>query len=227
MENSILTLKNLSVGYDKPLISNINVEVFPGEIIAILGPSGIGKTTLLRTISGLVRPLSGSFELKVEKRGGLGYIPQRLGLVRHATVAHNVSLGARTKIGFSLSMWKERSQRTMDALRMLGIADKSNEPVRRLSGGQQRRVATARTLAQRPQLMLADEFLGELDPSNVEVVFKAVQTLVENGTAVLMVEHNDSNAQLFATRIWNIKEDTLEDLSLEQWNNRSHGGEEE
>ena len=215
MADSILTLKNLSVGYDEPLITNINVEVFPGEIIAILGPSGIGKTTLIRTISGLVRPLSGSFELKVEKRGGLGYIPQRLGLVRHATVAHNVSLGARTRIGFSLNMWKERSQRTMEALRMLGIADKSNEPVRRLSGGQQRRVATARTLAQRPQLMLADEFLGELE------------TLVENGTAVIMVEHHDDNAQLFATRIWNIKDDTLEDLSLEQWNNRSHGGEEE
>ena len=227
MADSILTLKNLSVGYDEPLITNINVEVFPGEIIAILGPSGIGKTTLIRTISGLVRPLSGSFELKVEKRGGLGYIPQRLGLVRHATVAHNVSLGARTRIGFSLNMWKERSQRTMEALRMLGIADKSNEPVRRLSGGQQRRVATARTLAQRPQLMLADEFLGELDHSNVEVVFKAVQTLVENGTAVIMVEHHDDNAQLFATRIWNIKDDTLEDLSLEQWNNRTHGGEEE
>jgi ABC-type lipoprotein export system ATPase subunit len=110
---------------------------------------------------------------------------------------------------------------------MLGIAEKSNEPVRRLSGGQQRRVATARTLAQRPQLMLADEFLGELDHSNVEIVFKAVQTLVENGTAVIMVEHHDDNAQLFATRIWNIKDETLEDFSLEEWNNRTLGGEEE
>jgi len=227
MEDSVLTLKNLSVGYDEPLISGMNVEVFPGEIIAILGPSGIGKTTLVRTISGLVRPLSGSFELNVEKRGGLGYIPQRLGLVRHATVAHNVSLGARAGIGFSRHMWKQRSQRTMEALHMLGIADKSKEPVRRLSGGQQRRVATARTLAQRPQLMLADEFLGELDHSNVEIVFEAVQTLVEKGTAVIMVEHHDNNAQLFATRIWNIKDGKLQDLSLDEWNDRTRGGEEE
>ncbi len=75
--------------------------------------------------------------------------------------------------------------------------------------------------------MLADEFLGELDHSNVEIVFKAVQTLVENGTAVIMVEHHDDNAQLFATRIWNIKGDTLEDFSLEEWNIRTLGGEEE
>ena len=109
MVEAVLELKNLSVGYDEPLISNINLEVFPGEVITILGPSGIGKTTLVRTIAGLIRPLSGSFDLNVERRGGLGYIPQRLGLVRHATVAHNVSLGARTRVGFSLNMWKERS----------------------------------------------------------------------------------------------------------------------
>ena len=110
---------------------------------------------------------------------------------------------------------------------MLGIADKSNEPVRRLSGGQQRRVATARTLAQRPQLMLADEFLGELDHSNVEIVFEAVQNLVDDGTAVIMIEHHDDNAQLFATRIWEIQDGKIADLSINEWKNRKTGGEEE
>ncbi|HJL97801.1 MAG TPA: ATP-binding cassette domain-containing protein [Candidatus Poseidoniaceae archaeon] len=227
MTQSILSLKNLSVGYDEPLISNINVEVLPGEVIAILGTSGIGKTTLLRTISGLVRPLSGSFDLNINKRGGLGYIPQRLGLVRHATVAHNVSLGARVNIGFSRNMWKERSERTMQALEMLGIAEKANEPVRRLSGGQQRRVATARSLAQRPQLLLADEFLGELDNLNVEIVFASVDQLVAEGTAVIMVEHHDDNALKFASRIWNLKDGVLHDMTIEEWKQQPRGGEEE
>ena len=227
MKQSILSLKNLSVGYDEPLISNINVEVLPGEVIAILGTSGIGKTTLLRTISGLVRPLSGSFDLNINKRGGLGYIPQRLGLVRHATVAHNVSLGARVNIGFSRNMWKERSERTMQALEMLGIAEKANEPVRRLSGGQQRRVATARSLAQRPQLLLADEFLGELDNLNVEIVFASVDQLVAEGTAVIMVEHHDDNALKFASRIWNLKDGVLHDMTIDEWKQQPRGGEEE
>lgn len=227
MKEPVLILKNLSVGYDEPLISNINVEVLPGEVIAILGTSGIGKTTLLRTVSGLVRPLSGSFDLNVNKRGGLGYIPQRLGLVRHATVIHNVSLGARANIGFSQNMWKERSERTMQALEMLGIAEKANEPVRRLSGGQQRRVATARSLAQRPKLLLADEFLGELDSLNVELVFESVGQLVAEGTALIMVEHHDDNAVKFASRIWNLKDGVLHDMTIDEWKQQPKGGEEE
>ena len=91
-EDAILSLNSLVIGYDQPLVKPITLDVHEGEIIAILGPSGIGKTTLIRTIAGLVRPLDGDFDLRVKRSGGLGYIPQRLGLVRHATVAHNVSL---------------------------------------------------------------------------------------------------------------------------------------
>lgn len=226
-DTAILSLDRLSIGYDDPLVEPITLEVKPGEIIAILGPSGIGKTTLIRTVAGLVRPLDGSFELNVERRGGLGYIPQRLGLVRHATVAHNVSLGARMRVKWSLEMFKERKERTFEALRTLGIENKASEPVRRLSGGQQRRVATARTLAQRPELMLADEFLGELDQANVDIVLGAVQDLVKGGTAVIMVEHHEDNVQNFATRIWEIKGQRFSDLPIKEWVQRNSMGEEE
>jgi ABC-type Mn2+/Zn2+ transport system ATPase subunit len=213
----LLSLNDLVIGYDEPLVEPISLKVRTGEIIAILGPSGIGKTTLIRTIAGLVRPLSGGFDLDIERRGGLGYIPQRLGLVRHATVAHNVSLGARVNVKWSRTMFQERKERTLAAIKTLGIEDKTSEPVRRLSGGQQRRVATARTLAQRPQLMLADEFLGELDQTNVDIVLGAVNELVENGTAVIMVEHHEDNAKDFATRIWEIRNQRFYDMSIEEW----------
>lgn len=226
-EEVILSLNGLVIGYDHPLVKPITLEVHAGEIIAILGPSGIGKTTLIRTIAGLVRPLDGTFSLHVQRRGSLGYIPQRLGLVRHATVAHNVSLGARLSVGWSRTMFKDRKERTYEAIRTLGIEEKASEPVRRLSGGQQRRVATARTLAQRPRLMLADEFLGELDQTNVDIVLGAVHELVEDGTAVIMVEHHEDNAMDFATRIWEIQDGHFVDMSVEEWTLIQPKGEEE
>jgi ABC-type Mn2+/Zn2+ transport system ATPase subunit len=172
---------------------------------------------LIRTIAGLVEPLQGEVTLHTNKKGGLGYIPQRLGLVRHASVRHNVNLGAKASIGFSKTMFEERRNRVEEAVKALGIEDKLKEPVRRLSGGQLRRVATARALAQRPQLLLADEFLSELDHQNVEVVIEAVQQLLKDGTSIIMVEHHIENVQLFATRIWIIKDNQLHDYSLKEW----------
>jgi energy-coupling factor transporter ATP-binding protein EcfA2 len=114
-------------------------------------------------------------------------------------------------------MFEERRNRVEEAVKALGIEDKLKEPVRRLSGGQLRRVATARALAQRPQLLLADEFLSELDHQNVEVVIEAVQQLLKDGTSIIMVEHHIENVQLFATRIWIIKDNQLHDYSLKEW----------
>ncbi|MAK77826.1 MAG: hypothetical protein CL992_00890 [Euryarchaeota archaeon] len=209
MSDPLLVLNNLSVGYGEKLVTGIHLEVRSGEVIAILGPSGSGKTTLLRTIAGLVRPLSGKITRNFPKRGGLGYIPQRLGLVRHGSVGHNVDLGAMVGTPRNLSWWSERRSRVKQALESVGISEKLHEPVRRLSGGQQRRVATARALAQKPTLILADEFLGELDQVNVSVVIEAVQSLIDTGSSMIMVEHIEDRAIEFSTRVFRIQEGYL------------------
>ena len=124
-DNSIVSLEDVVIGYEteSPLVSIPNLEIFPGEIVAIAGPSGIGKSTLLATIAGLIRPISGSIKVCDAEipskpiRGSLGYIPQKLGLVRHASVKHNVMLGARA----GTNDIKERKERVTNAIQQWGL----------------------------------------------------------------------------------------------------------
>ncbi len=132
------------------------------------------------------------------KRQHLGYVPQKLGLVRHASVRHNVDQGARA----GTRLRKERNERSTGAIEQMGLTDKSREPIRRLSGGQQRRVATARTLAQRPRLILADEFLSELDEETLSSVLEAVTNYVrKNDASLIVVEHDITRAKMMADKL--------------------------
>ena len=109
-----------------------------------------------------------------------------------------MELGARAGV----ESRKERQQRSTDAIDIMGLSEKSTEPIRRLSGGQQRRVATARTLAQRPKLILADEFLSELDEGTLNSVLKAVTNYVwESKAALIVVEHDISRAKMMADKL--------------------------
>ena len=217
MSEPLLKLSNLNVGFSEDLVQDVSLEVRSGEIIAVLGQSGIGKTTLIRTIAGLVQPRQGSVELNLPEHGGLGYIPQRLGLVRHASVYHNVNLGARASLPWFKGNREERARRVTSAIAAMGLEEKTLEPIRRLSGGQLRRVATARALAQQPKLLLADEFLSELDHTTVDVVVDAVKTLTDDGHSLVMVEHHEENVEMIATRIWLIENQQLIDMTIDEW----------
>ena len=212
MDSIVVDMDELTIGYSKqnPLVEIPKLEISSGEIIAITGPSGVGKTTLIRTISGLVRPLKGKVSLFGQpfgvrpKRGSLGYIPQRLGLVRHASVFHNVMMGARAGNSSPYSIFPNRKIRDscLDSIHRMGLSEKLYEPIRRLSGGQQRRVAIARAMAQSPKIILADEFLSELDENTLEMVKTEVVEFVRNASSTLIVvEHDVSRAKSIADRM--------------------------
>ena len=202
--SAVVRIRDLEVGFQKqPLLSIENLIVNSGEVLAITGPSGIGKTSLLKTIAGLLTPISGLVQVceaispQKPARGTIGYIPQKLGLVRHSSVWANVMLGSRAGNTKSHS----RGQST-NAILAMGLEEKRNEPIKRLSGGQQRRVAIARTLAQRPKLILADEFLSELDEETSDRVVKAVMQYVSSsGAAMVLVEHDISRAREISDRL--------------------------
>ena len=101
-------------------------------------------------------------------------------------------------------------ERAAEAIKTMGISDKVSEPVRRLSGGQQRRVATARTLAQRPKLILADEFLSELDEDNINIVIDSVTNYIkESNSAMLIIEHDIKRAREISNRMYIIDDGVM------------------
>jgi ABC-type phosphate/phosphonate transport system ATPase subunit len=205
--NGVINAIDLKIGYSSnSILANIEeIKIKQGEIVSIIGESGIGKTTFLKNIAHLLKPISGTLEIlnsdKAPERGEIGYIPQKLGLIKHETVFFNVLEGAicNESVLRSLSGLHEEKviEKVEEAIELMNLSNKIDEPIKRLSGGQQRRVAIARTIAQGPKLILADEFLSELDDITVENVWKAMMDYADsNAITLVIVEHNIERAKL-------------------------------
>ena len=222
--SNVINATNLKIGYSPDYILGEieNLKIEQGEIISIVGESGIGKTTFLKNIAHLVNPISGTLKVfdtqETPDRGIIGYIPQKLGLIKHETVYSNVLEGAicNESILRSISGFHEEKviDKVKETIELMNLSDKIDGPVKRLSGGQQRRVAIARTIAQGPKLILADEFLSELDDKTVENVWKSMlEYVTSNNTTLVIVEHNIERARL-AERCFKLEKNEESDYSI-------------
>ncbi|MGI6229847.1 MAG: amino acid ABC transporter ATP-binding protein [Tractidigestivibacter sp.] len=165
--------------------------------LAIIGPSGGGKSTLLRILGGLLAPTSGTVEVDGRQviydertlpayRAGIGYVFQQGGLFQHLSALENIALPLREVHGLGET---EAHDRAMELLERFGLADAANQLPAQLSGGQQQRAAIARAVAPRPKLLLLDEPTSALDPVYTNDVLDLVADLREEGLRFVIVTH--------------------------------------
>lgn len=196
------------------VLRGVDLEVKSGEVVVIIGPSGSGKSTLLRCLNYLEQIDEGTIYIdgrKIENgkgkakraqiyqlRQGIGMVFQRFNLFPHKTALENVIEGPLTVRGKS---YAEASEKGMELLAKVGVADKANAYPSQLSGGQQQRVAIARSLAMEPKIMLFDEPTSALDPELVGEVLEAIKDLAREGMTMVVVTHEMGFAKEVADRV--------------------------
>jgi len=202
---SAVSVQNVRKVYERDsqritVLDGINLEVPAGEFVALMGPSGSGKTTLLNLIAGIDRPTSGKVvvantdltplsegELAKWRSHSIGFIFQFYNLIPVLNAVENVELPLLLT---SLS-GRERRQRAMTALRIVGLEDRYKHYPRQLSGGQEQRVAIARAIVTDPAVLVADEPTGDLDHKSAEEILDLMQTFNKDfGKTILMVTHD-------------------------------------
>lgn len=210
------------------LLHDLNITVEPGERVAIVGPSGTGKTTLLRTISGQIPPVRGQVIVSGQNlatttgrerrslRRHIGYVAQKHDLVEPLRVHQNVMAGALGRWSTPRSLrylcrpLATELQEAKQALEAVGLAHKLRDLTSALSGGEQQRVAIARSLVQAPRLLLADEPVASLDPSAANAVLQLLTELAAaRGMALICSLHQPELARRYFNRTLAVVNGTL------------------
>ena len=212
-----LSLKNISKKYkDKEILKNISFDIKEGELICILGPSGCGKTTLLNIIGGFVSDFSGDVLLSDEninnippEKREIATVFQSYGLFTHKNVIDNVSYGLKLlKIDKNM-----RGKRAKEMLEKVGLAGYEKKKIKELSGGEQQRVAIARSMVLNPKLLLLDEPLSNLDVNLRDVMRKEIKRIQKQfGVTMIIVTHDQEDAFKIADRVIVINEGHIEQI---------------
>jgi ABC-type Mn2+/Zn2+ transport system ATPase subunit len=196
-DEALLRITGLEAGYapGTPAISNVEFSVTAGEIVAVLGPNGGGKTTLFRALLDELPRRRGT----VEAGGGVAYVPQteRARLDYPVSALDVALMGTYATVPWYRRVGRDERDRAAAALVRVGLSGKSAEPFGALSGGQRQRVLIARALAQEASILLLDEPLSGVDAPSAERVLSVLDELRREGRAVLVATHDIAQAHRF------------------------------
>ena len=207
----MIEIKNLSKNFgDLRVLNDISVSVKQGEVIAIIGPSGGGKSTFLRCINRLEEPTGGQISVDgkniLDKNSDINKIRQRISMVfQHFNLFSNKSVLENLTLAPVITklMTKEQAQsKAYELLRSVGLESKADSYPHKLSGGQKQRIAIARALAMNPEVILFDEPTSALDPEMIGEVLDIMKEVAARGITMLVVTHEMGFARNVANRIF-------------------------
>lgn len=226
-EREVIRLSNVSKHYPMgnsvvKALSHLDFKVFKGEFVAIMGPSGSGKSTAMNLVGSLDIPTHGAVYLDdndisefsesdlAQVRGKkIGFIFQSFNLIPNLTVKENVML----PMMFQGTSFEERSDKAEELLELIGLYDRMNHYPGEISGGEMQRVAIARSLANDPEVILADEPTGNLDTKTGTIVMEFLEKLNKQGKTIIVVTHDPDLAEKYADVIYTLLDGKLDKVT--------------
>jgi tungstate transport system ATP-binding protein len=203
----LFRIENLSKSFgNKKVLQNINLKIFRGEIFAFMGPSGVGKTTILRLLNLLEMPTSGKLIFNGNENAILqkNNVMRRMSMLFQRPAIFNTSVFNNVAYGLEIRRVNKRTreEKVIDALALVGLAGFEKQKALTLSGGEAQRMAFARAIVFKPDVILLDEPTANLDPANVAKIEDVIKKIRgELGTTIIMASHNIYQVRRLADRV--------------------------